>query len=244
MSTTLDLPPGYEAIALRERGDAFAHAVERAAECGAGTLVWVGRFDTAEVAIVLEPEEPLAAARPVHYALMNAVADALGVHMPPEKPVAFGWPDTILLDGGVVGGVRTAWPQGAAETRPPDWLVVAATVRLAFPQAAGTRLGDVRTRRGTGLDLEGVAFIDAAGLVGGIARHFMVQLDHWREEGFQRIGVDFLGRLPRPEDDVRRGIDVDGTLIERSSAGDTRSPLASALASPGWLDPATGEPWL
>ena len=40
-------------------GDAFAHATSIAAEQGAGTLVYVGRFDLAEFAVVLEPEEPL-----------------------------------------------------------------------------------------------------------------------------------------------------------------------------------------
>ena len=34
-----------------------------AAKEGAGTLVWVGRFDLVEFAVVLEPDEPLATAR-------------------------------------------------------------------------------------------------------------------------------------------------------------------------------------
>jgi hypothetical protein len=55
----LDLPPPSRAIALREVGDAFAHATKIAAESGAGTLLHVGRFDRIEFAVVLEPEEPL-----------------------------------------------------------------------------------------------------------------------------------------------------------------------------------------
>ena len=55
----LDLPPPFRLITLREVGDAFAHAVSVAADEGAGTLVHVGRFDLAEFALVLEPEEPL-----------------------------------------------------------------------------------------------------------------------------------------------------------------------------------------
>ena len=57
---TLDLPPGYTLVALREFGDAFAHGCEIAAEAGAGTLVWVRRYDLVEFAVVLEPDEPLA----------------------------------------------------------------------------------------------------------------------------------------------------------------------------------------
>src|SRR5499425_2443274 len=59
----LDLPPPYRLVTLREVGDAFAHARQVAAEEGAGTLVYVGRFDLAEFAVVLEPEEPLKTAR-------------------------------------------------------------------------------------------------------------------------------------------------------------------------------------
>ena len=43
----LDLPPGYRLVTLREVGDAFAHAVAIAPREGAGTLVYVGRFDLA-----------------------------------------------------------------------------------------------------------------------------------------------------------------------------------------------------
>ena len=52
----LDLPPPFRLVVLREAGDAFAHASAHAAELGAGTLVFVGRFDLAEFAVVLEPE--------------------------------------------------------------------------------------------------------------------------------------------------------------------------------------------
>ena len=81
-SRTLDapelvLPPPFSAVRLREVGDAFAHAISLAAERGAGTLVYVGRFDLAEFAVVLEPEEPLLKARRAFYAGMAALADAL-----------------------------------------------------------------------------------------------------------------------------------------------------------------------
>ncbi len=58
-------------------------------------------------------------ARRALFAGMNAAADALAAHCPPEKPITFAWPDTILLDGGLVGGVparlaRDAHEDGAA----------------------------------------------------------------------------------------------------------------------------------
>jgi hypothetical protein len=57
--STLDLPPPFRLVTLREVGDAMAHAIAIAGEAGAGTLVHVGRFDLAEFAVVLEPDEPL-----------------------------------------------------------------------------------------------------------------------------------------------------------------------------------------
>ena len=100
----LDLPPGYREVALRELGDALAKAIEIAPEAGAGTLVWVGRFDLVELAVVLEPDEPLATARRAVFAGMNAAADALAAYCPPERPIEFAWPDSILFGGGLVGG--------------------------------------------------------------------------------------------------------------------------------------------
>src|SRR5437660_12635434 len=114
----LDLPPPFRAIALREVGDAFAHAKLIALDAGAGTLVHVGRFDLAEFAVVLEPEEPLRTARRALYAGMCALGDALAVHAPPEKPINFVWPDAIRVDGGLVGGGRLAWPAKADEAEP------------------------------------------------------------------------------------------------------------------------------
>src|SRR5205823_5500620 len=125
----LDLPPRFRLVTLREAGDAFAHAADVAAQEGAGTLVHVGRFDLAEFALVLEPEEPLRVVRRAFYAGMVALADALAAHAPPEKPITFDWPDAIRIDGGLVGGGRLAGPGGIAEDEAPPWLVFGAMIR-------------------------------------------------------------------------------------------------------------------
>ena len=108
LARQLDLPPPFRLVMLREAGDAFAHACAIAAAEGAGTLVQVGRFDLAEFAVVLEPEEPLRTARRALYMGLCALGDALAARAPPEKPISFEWPDTIRVDGGLVGGVRLA----------------------------------------------------------------------------------------------------------------------------------------
>ena len=113
----LELPPPFRLVALREGGDAFSHACAHAPELGAGTLVFVGRFDLAEFAVVLEPEEALAPARRAFYACMVALGDALAALAPPETPITIEWPDALYVDGGLVGGGRLGWPARARSLR-------------------------------------------------------------------------------------------------------------------------------
>src|SRR3984957_8035236 len=136
----LDLPPPFRLVTLREVGDAFAHAIAIAAEHGAGTLVHVGRFDLAEFAVVLEPEEPLRTARRAIYTGICALGDALAASAPPEKALSFDWPDAIRIDGGLVGGARLAWPAAAQEDETPAWLVFGAMIRLVARGADGPGL--------------------------------------------------------------------------------------------------------
>ena len=241
----LDLPPAYRAIGLRELGDAFGKAVEVAPADGAGTLVWTRRFDLVEVAVVLEPDEPLAAARRVFFAGMNAAADTLAFHCPPEKPVEIAWPGTIMLDGALVGGGRLAWPTGADETVRPEWLVFGLMLRLMMH--AGSRSPDwVASKDRTSLEAEGFDILDARELIASFSRHLMVHIDRWQESGFKPIGADYLARLI-PEKGTRRGIDGNGDLLVHrtgQTGGAQRRPLLPGLAACEWLDPSTGEPLL
>jgi hypothetical protein len=231
----LDLPPPFRLVRLREMGDAFAHAVEIAAEEGAGTLVHIGRFDVSEFAVVLEPDEPLRLARRAFYAGMAALGDALAAHAPPERPLGIDWPDAVRVDGGLVGGGRLAWPEGADEAEPPDWLVFGAMIRIV---AMGEREPGLFPLT-TALEAEGFEGIDSAGLVEGFARHLMLMLDSWREEGFGAVARQYLARAPAGRD-VRRRIEENGDLVVMRAGRGERLSLAEALAYPSWLDPKTG----
>jgi hypothetical protein len=235
----LDLPPPYRLVTLREVGDAFAHARSIAAGEGAGTLVWVGRFDLVEFAVVLEPEEPLRSARRAFYAGLAALADALAVHAPPEKPISFDWPDAVRVDGGLVGGGRLAWPDGAAESEPPPWLVFGASVRTVAMAdgAAGLRPLDAA------LEDEGFSDLGSGRLVETFARQLMVITDAWQESGFRVVAESYLSRLPA-EPGSERTIDGAGDLLVRrvGKAQVKKHRLLPTLARPSWLDPRTGGP--
>jgi biotin-(acetyl-CoA carboxylase) ligase len=234
----LDLPPPFTLVTLREVGDAFAHAVKVAPEQGAGTLVYVGRFDLAEFAVVLEPGEPLRSARRAHYMGMNALADALLSYAPPEKPIAIDWPDAIRIDGGLVGGGRLTWPKGAKEDERPDWLVFGAMIRTV------SMTGDPGLHPlAAALEEEGFTDVAAAELMASFARHLMIHIDALQEYGFGAIERAYLERLPS-ETGLRRALDENGDLLlQRDGKREAeRVALIDALAVPSWLDPKTGGP--
>lgn len=235
----IELPPPFRLVTLREVGDAFAHAVAHAAEEGAGTLVYVGRFDLAEFAVVLEPDEPLHIARRTMYAGMSALADALTVHAPPETPLAIEWPDTIKVNLGLVGGGRLAWPTGAEENQPPQWLVFGAMIRLVSLAEGESGLRPLSSA----LDIEGFDDLAADRMVETFARHLMVTLDAWQEQGFPAVAKAYLERLA-PEKGVRRDIDENGDLLVRrmGKIDVERRKLIPALTNPAWFDPDTRGP--
>jgi hypothetical protein len=234
----LDLPPVFREIMLREAGNAFAHAQKIAPEAGAGTLVWVGRFDVAEFAVVLEPDEPLAYARRAIYPCLAALADALAVHAPPEMPMHFEFPATLMFNEGLVGGGQLAWPANADEKERPDWLVFGAMIRT-----------DILDYREPGerahiasLHEEGFDEVGSGRLVESFARHLMVHMDEWQNGGFTKVAEAYLSRVPAPSN-VERSIDAAGDLLTRRKGklDVEKRKLLPAIERALWLDHKTGD---
>jgi biotin-(acetyl-CoA carboxylase) ligase len=234
-----DLPPPFTLVALREVGDAFLHSQRIAAEAGAGTLVHVGRFDLTEFAVVLEPEEPLRTARRAVYAGMVALGDALAAHAPPEKPIVYDWPDAVRVDGGLVGGGRLAWPSGVRDDKPPPWLVFGAMIRTVSMSNKEPGLNPLVSA----LAEEGFTDLGPGELIASFARHLMVAIDVWQQQGFAAVAKEYLTRLPADKS-VRRDIDENGDLLVRrmDKIEAERCELLPALAAASWLDGKTGGP--
>ena len=237
----IDLPPPFTLVRLRESRDAFAHAIDIAEASGAGTLTYVGRFDLAEFAVVLEPGEPLRTARRAFYAGMVALTDALRAYAPPNKEVAIDWPDAIRIDGGLVGGGRLGWPQSAKEDEPPRWLVFGAMIRTIAMTDGETGVHPLASA----LDQEGFGEVGAVQLTESFARHLMRALDAWQTDGFDGIAREYLTRLV-PEPNTSRVIAENGDLLVRRIGTDSTDlhDLRMGLLSPSWLDQKLGGPRL
>jgi biotin-(acetyl-CoA carboxylase) ligase len=238
LTPDLLLPPPFTLVRLRELGDAFAHAISIADAQGAGTLTYVGRFDLAEFAVVLEPEQPLVNARRAVIAGMAALADALAAHAQPETAITIDWPGSISVNGGLVGGGRLAWPQGIREDEIPPWLVFGAMIRTVSMNS-DPGLNPLVTA------LEEEGFTDAMSdhVVESFARNLMVHIDSWQEQGFGAVARNYLARLPR-ENGLRRDIDDNGDLLVRYLRKNEveRQALLPLLAKPSWYDPKAKGP--
>ena len=235
----IQLPPPFTLVRLRESGDAFAHACGIAPKRGAGTLVCVGRFELAEFAVVLEPGELLSTARRAFYAGMVALTDALRAYAPPNKTVAIGWPGSVEIDGGLVGGGRMGWPSSAREDEPPAWLVFGAMIRTVAMADRGPGVQVLASA----LDEEGFGEAGAVQVTESFARHLMRVIDRWQVDGFDSVARDYLSRVPRERRTVL-SIDESGDLLTRrvGTGKVERSELVEALAKPSWLDPELGGP--
>jgi biotin-(acetyl-CoA carboxylase) ligase len=233
-----DLPTAFTPVVpLREGGDAMSRAIALAPLHGAGTLAWVRSLARIEAAVVLEPELPLAAARPALFAAASALADALGAYGPAEVPITFGWPATIRVNAAEAGRARLAWPAGTAATSVPDWLVVGIEARLVFPEGWEPGHGLQQTAlREEGWSEEEVS---AAELTAAWARHLMAGLAEWQHTGprggFARLAERYLARLEVEPwmAGARRGLDpATGALVLEHDGARTVHALDEALVQP------------
>jgi hypothetical protein len=147
--------------------------------------------------------------------------------------MAIDWPDAVSVDGGLVGGGRLAWAEGP-EDEPPAWLVFGAMIRTV---AMGEGEPGLRPLSAA-LEEEGFDELGSGRLAESFARHFMVAVDAWQEQGFDAVSKTYLQYLT-PESGVRREIADNGDLLIRRVGKPEveRRPLLPVLSAPTWFDP-------
>jgi len=226
----LTLPPAFT-LARAEGADVLAEGARLAPDRGAGTLVLHQGPGLLAVAVVLEPEQPLAQARGAFLLGMTAMADALAAHCPPERPVRLLWPDQLLYDGARIGGGRLAVAPDTAEDQVPDWMVFAAEL------IADRDHLDEPGRFPGSTSLAEEAFDPAEDIVSTFASYMMLYFDRWAHDGFAAVTNRYLMRVDPPLLRGVRRIEGDRLVEVTPSGGGKRSaPLAQALAAQDWRD--------
>jgi Biotin/lipoate A/B protein ligase family len=234
-SQELVVPPPFRPLTLHD-GDAFGHACANAIGLGVGALVFAGRFDVAEFAVVLETDERLTTARLAFCAGMVALYDAIASLAPPRKLIAIEWPDAIRINGALVGGGRLAWPAGVDEHAAPEWLVFGAAIRTAA--VSGPCIDPATTT----LEAEGFDVSRPECLVEKFARHLLAADDRLREIGFTAVAKAYVSRLARRRG-VRHDLAENGDLVMSLKDGPAeRRALVPMLATPQWVDARCGGP--
>jgi biotin-(acetyl-CoA carboxylase) ligase len=93
----------------------------------------------------------------------------------------------------------------------------------------------------TALEEEGFEDASSERLVEGFARHLMVAMDRWQEEGFASIAHEYAARLKGVGD--HPVIEENGDLsMVGGDKRQTRRAFLPALRKPAWRDPASGGP--
>ncbi|MXU66445.1 biotin/lipoate--protein ligase family protein [Oceanomicrobium pacificus] len=217
----LDLPP-----LLRDApadGDPVAQAV-RAARDGTEAGLICHRLSPArlQAALVLVPETTLDAAAAMLPLGQVALAEAIGQLGPSELAVQLGWAGGIHVNGAACGrlALLSDSDDPAAE---PLWLVLALDLPLA-PSPGGPEPG--AAPEVTTLSAEG-APLDARALLEAWARHVLVWIHLWSEDGMKALHETWRSRawpgdMPDAETDRPAGLPPhfpDGTPVSGKLTG-------------------------
>lgn len=217
-------PPLLTGFPVEDPLSPFEEAVKGAIDdrrFGAGDTLWSDAQDKASWAIVLEPEVPLSAAQQMTALAMVAIGDCLGALTPPQVAVTFRWPNIILVNGGVVGHVRSAVDGNASPGDTPDWMVIGIEIKLRHPAQApepGERPDE------TALAEEGAGDLDRTTAIESNCRHFLTWLNIWQESGFKSIADAWLFRAEGRDEDIslqHRGEQLTGRILGLDENADT-----------------------
>jgi BirA family transcriptional regulator, biotin operon repressor / biotin---[acetyl-CoA-carboxylase] ligase len=182
----IDFPPLLTGHAFPATEPPLRVACEGAAagRFGAGDVIWSLEEAHASLAIVLEPDVPLARALEMLPLGVVACGDCLAALAPPKVAITFGWPGIVYANEGAVAQLSAAVDRAASAEAVPNWLAVGLEVRLTGRPGAPEPGDDPSV---TTLAEEGCPDLTAEQLIGSYTRHFLTWLDTWTNEGFAPV---------------------------------------------------------
>lgn len=183
--------------------DPFEKACAMAAlGCDGGTIVYGRAADRLRAAMVMAPEVPLEDAVVMLPTCGIGFQNALGVLAPPEVAVHLDWDGGIRVNGASCGRLRMA-AAGSDAKAVSEWLVVGLELRL-WPDSDD--MGKTPDR--TALYAEGCADVDPAELLESWARHSLVWINRWSDDGVKPLHSEWRG--------LAHGIGEDATVFGQS----------------------------
>lgn len=181
-----EFPPLLTGHAVEPGESAFERAVAGARDgsFGAGDVTWSRSRFTFDMAIVLEPDIVRDRAGEMAFVAQVAFAECFGAVSPPEVALTFGWPMTLRLNGARVGDMRLAVSDDDDAGGAPNWMVVALTLIMRHEryEVDPGLMPDVTT-----FEEEGCGEIETVDLVESFARHLLVWIHSWSEDGFREV---------------------------------------------------------
>ncbi len=183
-------PPLFSGHAAAADEDVFAIAVDRARQgTDAGLIVHRIQPDHLAAALVLAPETALEDAIAAVLVVAIGFADSFGALAPSEVAAQFDWPGGFRINGAACGGLRVAASTSdpAAE---PDWLVIG--IDLPFFARSTQEPGDFPNQ--TTLWNEGCGEIEPSLMLESWARHTLVWIHNWIEDGLAKVHSEWTGR--------------------------------------------------
>lgn len=190
MNHSLRFPPLMAGVAVKGADDPFETACAMAVcGCDGGTVVHNVQADRLRAAIIFAPEVTTEDAMAMLPLCGVGFQNALGALAPPEVAVHLGWDGGIRVNGAHCGRLRVAAAEADTD-QVPDWLIVGLEVPILQTASDPGENPDV-----TALYDEGCAGIDPAHLLESWARHCLVWINRWSDEGNAPLHVAWSGLL-------------------------------------------------
>lgn len=160
------------------------HAAAQSAASGRCGQPWLSVPGGLYAAVILRPEQALEQAAQLSLVAAVSLAAAIADHVEPLTELHLGWPNDLLLRQAKVGTVQLRWRADGDALR---WMVLGTYVNVAqAPASLGLDAACLRE--------EGESVSNAADLLGSFARHFLVWIDRWANEGFAPVRKAWLQR--------------------------------------------------
>lgn len=199
---TIDWPPMYEPV---DAADAAANVCARQvlkerqerSESADGVLCYAMSPNQCALSFILEGDATVDLTL-TRFAIMNAVADALGASLPPMLPVTHTADGTLFLDGGIIGSIDIEFdsePERSRETRS-----CIATCTLALSGEAST----IQSLSGE--------LLNADELSARIARYVLTWIETWQDRGFEPVRQAWNVRCQERLTKTAAGIDAHGKM--------------------------------